>query len=39
MAFARPRFSDIIDGFEFLLSKSYFTEKECVARGEVLKLP
>jgi hypothetical protein len=39
MAFARPRFSDVIDGFEFLFSKRYFTEKECVARGEVLMLP
>ncbi len=39
MAFARPRFSDVIDGFEFLFAKGYFTEKECVARGEVLKLP
>ncbi|MGE3245469.1 MAG: redoxin domain-containing protein [Beijerinckiaceae bacterium] len=39
MAFARPRFSDVIDGFEFLFEKGYFTQKECVARGEVLTLP
>ena len=39
MAFARPRFGDLIDGFDFLVSKGYFTEKECVARGEVLTLP
>ncbi len=39
MAFARPRFEDVIEGFEFLFSKGYFTEKECVARGEVLTLP
>lgn len=39
MAFARPRFADVIDGFEFLFAKGYFTEKECVARGEVLITP
>ncbi len=39
MAFARPRFSDIIEGFEFLFARGYFTEKECVARGEVLRVP
>lgn len=39
MAIARPRFADLIDGFEFLFSKGYFSEKECVARGEILELP
>lgn len=39
MAFARPRFSDVIDGFEFLFARGYFTEKECPARGEVVRLP
>ena len=39
MAFARPRFEDVIEGFEFLFAKGYFTQKECVARGEVLNLP
>ncbi|HWG07111.1 MAG TPA: redoxin domain-containing protein [Beijerinckiaceae bacterium] len=39
MAFARPRFPDIIDGFEFLFARGYFTDKECPARGEILILP
>jgi peroxiredoxin len=39
MAFARPRFEDIISGFEFLFGMGYFTEKECPARGEMLTLP
>ena len=39
MAFARPRFSDLIDGFEFLFARGYFTEKECPARGELIALP
>ncbi len=39
MAFARPRFSDLIDGFEFLFARGYFTEKECPARGELITLP
>jgi peroxiredoxin len=39
MAFARPRFADLIDGFEFLFARGYFTEKECPARGEILSLP
>jgi peroxiredoxin len=39
MAFARPRFADLIDGFEFLFARGYFTEKECPARGEILFVP
>lgn len=39
MAFARPRFSDLIDGFEFLFARGYFVEKECPARGELTILP
>ena len=39
MAFARPRFSDLIDGFEFLFARGYFTEKDCPARGEIITLP
>jgi hypothetical protein len=39
MAFARPRFSDLIDGFEFLFARGYFIEKECPARGEIITLP
>lgn len=39
MAFARPRFEDIIEGFEFLFARGYFTQKECPARGEVLRIP
>lgn len=39
MAFARPRFADIIEGFEFLFARGYFRDKECPARGEVLRLP
>jgi peroxiredoxin len=39
MAFARPRFADLIDGFEFLFARGYFLEKECPARGEMATLP
>jgi alkyl hydroperoxide reductase subunit AhpC len=39
MAFGRPRFADILDGFEFLFARGYFTEKECPARGEVMSVP
>jgi hypothetical protein len=39
MAVARPRFADLIDGFEFLFARGYFKEKECPARGEILSLP
>ncbi|MFN3891914.1 MAG: redoxin domain-containing protein [Beijerinckiaceae bacterium] len=35
MAFARPRFEDLIEGFEFLFARGYFREKECPARGEL----
>jgi peroxiredoxin len=38
MAFARPRFSDVIEGFEFLFARGYFTQKECPARGEIIRL-
>ena len=38
MAFARPRFEDVISGFEFLFGMGYFTEKECPARGEMLQV-
>lgn len=39
MAFARPRFQDVIDGFEFLFEKGYFIDKECPARGEIVQIP
>jgi hypothetical protein len=39
MAFARPRFEDLIEGFEFLFARGYFREKECPARGELLHAP
>jgi peroxiredoxin len=39
MAFARPRFEDLIDGFEFLFARGYFREKECPARGELRFAP
>ncbi len=39
MAFARPRFSDVIEGFEFLFARGYFKDKECPARGEMITLP
>ena len=38
MAFARPRFADVIEGFEFLFARGYFTEKDCPARGEMITL-
>ena len=39
MAFARPRFEDLIEGFEFLFARGYFRGKECPARGELLHAP
>ena len=39
MAFGRPRFADILEGFEFLFARGYFTDKECPARGEILSVP
>ena len=39
MAFARPRFEDLIEGFEFLFARGYFRDKECPARGELLHAP
>ncbi len=39
MPFARPRFADLIDGFEFMFSKGYFIDKECPARGELAYVP
>ncbi len=39
MPFARPRFQDLIDGFEFLFEKSYFISKECPAKGELVNIP
>ena len=39
MAFARPRFEDLIEGFEFLFARGYFRTKECPARGELLATP
>ena len=39
MAFARPRFADVIEGFEFLFARGYFTNKECPARGELAMTP
>jgi hypothetical protein len=39
MAFARPRFEDLIDGFEFLFARGYFRGKECPARGEATLAP
>lgn len=39
MAFARPRFEDLIEGFEFLFARGYFRTKECPARGELLIAP
>lgn len=35
MAFARPRFEDLIEGFEFLFARGYFRDKPCPARGEM----
>ena len=39
MPFARPRFADLIDGFEFLFARGYFIDKECPARGELMEVP
>lgn len=39
MAFARPRFEDIVEGFDFLFARGYFREKDCPARGELLRVP
>ena len=39
MPFARPRFGDLIDGFEFMFSKGYFIDKECPAKGELVYAP
>ncbi len=39
MAFARPRFEDLIEGFEFLFARGYFRDKPCPARGELLRAP
>ena len=39
MAFARPRFEDLIAGFEFLFARGYFRDKPCPARGELLRAP
>ena len=39
MPFARPRFADLFDGFEFMFSKGYFIDKECPARGELAYVP
>ena len=39
MPFARPRFADLIDGFEFLFARGYFIDKECPARGELIEVP
>ena len=39
MPFARPRFADLIEGFEFMFAKGYFIEKECPAKGELVNAP
>ena len=39
MPFARPRFADLIEGFEFLFSKGYFIDKDCPAKGELIEVP
>ena len=39
MPFARPRFADLIEGFEFMFSKGYFIDKECPAKGELVNAP
>ena len=39
MPFARPRFADLIAGFEFMFARGYFIDKDCPARGEILDLP
>ena len=39
MPFARPRFEDLIAGFEFLFEKGYFITKECPAKGELVRTP
>lgn len=38
MPFARPRFEDLIAGFDFMFARGYFTEKPCPARGEIANL-
>ena len=38
MPFARPRFADILAGFDFMFERGYFIDKECPARGEILTL-
>jgi peroxiredoxin len=38
MPFARPRFADLIAGFEFMFERGYFITRDCPARGEVLTL-
>lgn len=38
MPFARPRFEDIIAGFEFMFARGYFIDKPCPARGEIVTL-
>jgi len=39
MPFARPRFEDVIAGFEFLFGMGYFITRECPAKGELLRVP
>lgn len=39
MPFARPRFGDLIDGFEFLFERGYFITKDCPAKGELTHVP
>jgi hypothetical protein len=38
-AFGRPRFSDLIDGSEFLFARGYIVDKECPARREWGEVP
>jgi len=38
MPFARPRPEDILAGFAFMFERGYFIEKECPARGEILRI-
>jgi peroxiredoxin len=39
MAFARPRFEDLVAGFDFLFERGYFRDRPCPARGELLVAP
>jgi peroxiredoxin len=39
MPFARPRFADLIEGFEFMFAKGYFIDKDCPAKGELVNVP